>query len=299
MTTIVQKQTQTSDQNEQNNNKIKVQSNQKQIPFKNGTLYSQTPYSTVYQSFDLNTGKQYLVKSLKLTPTQNSINQKMIYKSIEKQFAQLRKLRNRNLVKYINSQINYSSQQIQIIYEFVPGGSISHMIKKFGPFNEKIISKYVGQILQGLEYLHKNNIIHKEIKGSNALIDTDGTIKLTNFGIQKNLFLNKQNNEQLYNKSPEQYEKQQFNTKTDVWDVGCLVIQMLTGVSPFRNLQKIQIPDKISVDCQEFLQKCLKDNACERSSISELMQTKFIQQDKSIIYIIINNFYKKIIYRFK
>lgn len=59
------------------------------------------------------------------------------------------------------------------------------MLDKFGKFNEKVISIYSHQVLEGLNYLHSNNVIHRDIKGGNILIDTDGTIKLTDFGTLK------------------------------------------------------------------------------------------------------------------
>ncbi|XP_044412849.1 mitogen-activated protein kinase kinase kinase ANP1 isoform X3 [Triticum aestivum] len=71
---------------------------------------------------------------------------------------------------------------LNILLEFVPGGSIQSLLEKLGSFPEAVIRKYTKQILQGLEYLHSNAIIRRDIKGANILVDNKGCIKLADFG---------------------------------------------------------------------------------------------------------------------
>jgi serine/threonine protein kinase len=66
--------------------------------------------------------------------------------------------------------------------EFVPGGSISLLLSKFGPFPEDVIRKYTRQIMEGLTYLHTNSVIHRDIKGANLLVTQSGIVKLADFG---------------------------------------------------------------------------------------------------------------------
>ncbi|KAL0388636.1 UNVERIFIED_CONTAM: Mitogen-activated protein kinase kinase kinase NPK1 [Sesamum radiatum] len=74
---------------------------------------------------------------------------------------------------------------LNILLEFVPGGSISSLLGKFGSFPESVIRMYTKQLLLGLEYLHKNKIMHRDIKGANILVDNKGCIKLADFGASK------------------------------------------------------------------------------------------------------------------
>jgi serine/threonine protein kinase len=76
---------------------------------------------------------------------------------------------------------------LNIFLEFVPGGSISSLLAKFGPFNEAVIRAYTRQILLGLEYLHRHHIIHRDIKGANILVSQEGVVKLADFGASKRL----------------------------------------------------------------------------------------------------------------
>ena len=77
---------------------------------------------------------------------------------------------------------SFSDKSIHIFLEYVAGGSIQTLLKKYGAFNEGLIRIYTKQILEGLEYLHVNNIVHRDIKGANVLVDKNGICKLADFG---------------------------------------------------------------------------------------------------------------------
>ena len=79
--------------------------------------------------------------------------------------------------------------KIDIILEWVPGGSIKNLITKFGKFevNLDLVRTYAHQILNGLNYLHSKDIIHRDLKCANLLVDTEGRVKLSDFGASKKL----------------------------------------------------------------------------------------------------------------
>ncbi len=100
------------------------------------------------------------------------------------------------------------------------------------------------QILEGLEYLHNNNVIHRDIKGANILVDNDGNVKLTDFGCAKQLefTVNSLSNKENFNNTlkgsvpwmaPEVINQAVYDKKVDIWSFGCTILEMATAKTPW------------------------------------------------------------------
>lgn len=76
---------------------------------------------------------------------------------------------------------------LNIFLEYVGGGSLSSLLNIYGWLKESVIANYTSQILEGLEYLHANKIIHRDIKCANILVNK-GVCKLTDFGAAKEIY---------------------------------------------------------------------------------------------------------------
>lgn len=79
---------------------------------------------------------------------------------------------------------------MDILLEFVPGGSIRQLLDKFLSFDERLVKLYTRQMLDGLQYLHDKGIVHRDLKCANVLVDNMGVIKLSDFGASKKIIQN-------------------------------------------------------------------------------------------------------------
>lgn len=180
----------------------------------------------------------------------------------------------------------------------MPGGSIKYLLDKYGPMCETLIKKYLKQVLNGLEYLHKNGIVHRDIKAANILVDLKGNIKLSDFGCASQLLQSSLGESELLNSlkgtlawmAPEVVCQSKYGKKADVWSLGCTLIEMATGTTPwgkFKNyvqaLQRIglskdipDIPTDISDNLKDFISLCLKRIAADRPTIMQLKEHPFL-----------------------
>lgn len=76
---------------------------------------------------------------------------------------------------------------LNIFLEYVAQGSISLLLEKYEKFKEKLTRAYMQKILEGLEYLHYHNVVHRDLKGANVLVDNNGVCKLADFGSCKRM----------------------------------------------------------------------------------------------------------------
>lgn len=132
------------------------------------------------------------------------------------------------------------------------GGSIATLLSRYEKFPENVIRSYAKEILEGLEYLHAHNVIHRDIKGANVLVDGNGVCKLADFGGAKKICSNALLNSfkgSPYWMAPEVIKQSGYgryvllfvvsfarNRQADIWSFGCTIIEMATGKPPWGEL---------------------------------------------------------------
>jgi serine/threonine protein kinase len=184
-----------------------------------------------------------------------------------------------------------------IYLEYASGGSIKYIIDKYGPLNENLIKIFLKGILEGLDYLHSNKILHRDLKSANILIDAKGNVKLSDFGCSGQ-FSESANSEEFFDSlkgtlpwmAPEVVLQQKYGKKADVWSLGCTLLEMVTGHCPWGKLDNFyqamfkigrsddipDIPQTISEKFKDFLLSCLKKNPKERLKLKSLKTHPFL-----------------------
>nr|AZL94781.1 NPK1-like protein [Colobanthus quitensis] len=267
------------------------------IRWRKGELIGCGAFGRVYMGMNLNSGELLAVKQVLIASSGASKEKTQAHiKELEEEVKLLKNLSHPNIVRYLGTA--REDEALNILLEFVPGGSISSLIGKFGSFPESVIRMYTKQLLLGLEYLHKNGIMHRDIKGANILVDNKGCIKLADFGASKKVVElatmtgAKSMKGTPYWMAPEVILQTGHNFSADIWSVGCTVIEMATGKPPWCQYQEVAvlfhigttkspppIPEHLSADAKDFLNNCLQTEANSRASASELLQHPFVNEE--------------------
>lgn len=201
------------------------------------------------------------------------------YDCLEREVDLLKDLHHHNIVGFLGTTL--SGHVISILMEYIPGGSISSVLNRFGPLPEKVFALYTRQILEGVIYLHGNKVIHRDLKGNNIMLMPSGIIKLIDFGCARRLnCLTHSGSRSDYLKSvhgtpywmaPEVINETGHGKKSDIWSIGCTVFEMATGKPPLAHMGKMaalfyigaqkglmpSLPDDCSEEAKDFVQACL------------------------------------------
>jgi serine/threonine protein kinase len=114
------------------------------------------------------------------------------------------------------------------------------MLEEFGQLSEKLVASYMVQVLEGLCYLHYNDIVHGDLKAANILMAKSGEVKLSDFGVLLNLYALENVGKGVACTpnwtAPEVIKRKRATTKSDIWSLGCTVIESLTGQPPYEDL---------------------------------------------------------------
>ena len=181
-------------------------------------------------------------------------------------------------------------ENIYMILDYCPGGDLDFQIQ-MKIFEEEEAKFYIAELVLAIEYLHTNNILYRDLKPENILIHSDGHIKLADFGLAKEN--DKENMSKSfcgspYYLSPEMIEKRESTKASDIYGIGEVLYEMMSGYTPFygNNLQnlytnitqkKLIFPEYFSDKAKNLLKKLLEKNPEKRIDIEEIKKHKFFK----------------------
>ncbi|KAJ6757203.1 ACTIVATED PROTEIN KINASE KINASE KINASE 3 MAPKKK3 MEKK3 putative-RELATED [Salix koriyanagi] len=265
------------------------------IRYRKGELIGCGAFGHVYMGMNLDSGELLAIKQVLIAANGATRERAQAHiRELEEEVKLLQNLSHPNIVRYLGTV--REEETLNILLEFVPGGSISSLLGKFGSFPEPVIRAYTKQLLLGLEYLHNNGIMHRDIKGANILVDNKGCIKLADFGASKQVVElatvsgAKSMKGTPYWMAPEVILQTGHGFSADIWSVGCTVIEMATGKPPWsQQYQEVaalfyigstkshpEIPGHLTPEAKDFLLKCLHKEPNMRPEASQLLQHPFV-----------------------
>ncbi|KAI8325399.1 Pkinase-domain-containing protein [Martensiomyces pterosporus] len=243
-----------------------------------GDAIGKGAFGNVYRGLNLRTGEVVAIKQIRTDDFATSEE----LENARQEIDMLRNLHHPNIVKYIGYE--QTEHELDIILEYCEGGSLQSILKKFSKFPENLVGVYVAQILQGLSYLHLNAVVHRDVKPGNLLSTKEGIVKLADFGVAR--FQDGQGTVvgSPYWIAPEVIRLNGATSASDIWSLGCTIIQLVSGKAPYQDLPAMAamfrigqdehppFPPNISKPLKNFLSRCLVRIPSARWSADELLQ---------------------------
>ncbi|XP_049782543.1 mitogen-activated protein kinase kinase kinase 1-like isoform X2 [Schistocerca cancellata] len=213
------------------------------INWKRGPALGTGAYSTCFQARDTMSGGIMAVKQVSFLRNSQQ-EQERVESEIWKEIVMLSKLHHPNVLHILGA--TKQNGHFNIFVEWMAGGSIATLLDSYGPFSESVIINYTKQTLQGLNYLHKNHILHRDLKGANLLIDSTGrNLCIGDFGAAVHLETQTVVSGELQGQilgtiafmAPEVLRGENYEHSCDIWSVGCCIIEMVTTKPPWKENQ--------------------------------------------------------------
>ncbi|UZJ56979.1 hypothetical protein CBS101457_006299 [Exobasidium rhododendri] len=257
------------------------------VTYQMGNCIGRGQFGSVYRALNLNTGQMVAVKRIKVEGlAEDEVTQLMGEVDL------LKSLSHPSVVKY--EGLVRGPEVVSIILEFVENGSLSHTLKAFGNFPEKLVASYVVKILEGLNYLHEMKVVHCDLKAANILTTKNGNVKLSDFGVSLNLKAVENIKKDAVGTpnwmAPEVIELKGVSTAADIWSLGCTIIELLTGKPPYGDMLAMSalwriveddcppFPHNISDPLREFLTLCFKKDPTLRPSAEMLFEHVWLKK---------------------
>nr|POE48410.1 serine/threonine-protein kinase svka [Quercus suber] len=249
-------------------------------------------FGKVYKGVDKRTGDLVAIKIIDVENADDEVD------DIIQEISILAGLNSPYVTKYYGSYLK--SSDLWIIMEYCSGGSCGDLLKP-GLIPEEYICIIVRELLMGLEYLHNDGKLHRDIKAANILLGSNGQVKLADFGVsgqltatmtKKNTFVGTP-----FWMAPEVIKQSGYDHKADIWSLGITALELAMGEPPYSDIHPMKVlflipknpaptlEGSFSKDFKDFVFRCLRKEAKERPSARDLLRHPWVRKAKRTQYL--------------
>lgn len=232
------------------------------------------------------TGSEVAIKTIEKSYMKDDFSRKKVLQEV----YILKNIKHSNVIRLL--EVFESPKHLLIVMEYSGGGDLLKYIKKHGRLSENKAREYFIQIVYGLAHCHWRSVLHRDVKLDNILLDSNGGVKLWDFGVSKIMKKDQVINEQWGTPAyiaPEIISDQGYSGfSVDIWSLGVLLYAMLWGTVPFKasNMKDLHnlimkgsfsFPWELSSDVKDLIKNMLKLKPEERYSIPEILNSNWVK----------------------